>query len=139
MALRKNDQWCLGLDFDWMQWSHFARDGANDSLNDSWRVAVGFEYLPIHSSISNYFRRITYRLGGFYEHTFLNLRGHSLSNMGITAGASLPLPRTLSKINLALEMGMCGTKADGLIQERYVKLNVSVSVFERWFMKRRYK
>ena len=139
VALRKNDQWCLGLDFDWMQWSHFARDGANDSLNDSWRVAVGFEYLPIHSSISNYFRRITYRLGGFYEHTFLNLRGHSLSNMGITAGASLPLPRTLSKINLALEMGMCGTKADGLIQERYVKLNVSVSVFERWFMKRRYK
>jgi len=138
-ALQKKNRWSLGIDFDWMQWSHFARDGANDSLNNSWRVAAGFEYIPTHSTISNYFKKITYRVGGFYEQTFLNVRDHSLSKIGLSVGASLPLPRTFSKVNLAVEVGTCGTKDDGLIQERYVKLDVSVSVFERWFMKRKYK
>lgn len=138
-ALQKNNKWCLGVDFDWMQWSRFAHDEVNDSLNDSWRVTAGFEYIPTHTSISNYFKRITYRVGGFYEHSYVSVRGHDLDKMGISVGASLPLPRTLSKVNLALEVGRYGTKLDGLIQENYLKLDVSVSVFERWFIKRKYK
>lgn len=138
-ALQKNNKWCLGADFDWMQWSRFARDGANDSLDNSWRVTVGFEYIPTYSSISNYFRRITYRIGGFYEQSYVKVRGHGLDKMGVAVGASLPLPRSQSKVNFALEVGRFGTKADGLIQENYLKLDVSVSVFERWFMKRKYK
>lgn len=138
-TLQKHNKWCLGVDFDWTQWSHFARDGANDSLNDSWRIAAGFEYMPTHSSVSNYFRRVTYRFGGFYEHSYVNVRDHDLDRMGLSIGASLPLPRTQSKVNFALEVGRFGTKLDGLILEQYVKLDVSVSVFERWFIKRKYK
>ena len=138
-AFQKKNSWCIGVDFDWMQWSKFAREGVNDSLSDSWRVSAGFEYQPQHTSISNYFRRITYRVGGFYEQTFLTLRGHNLNKMGVTVGASLPIPKTLTKVNLALEVGRSGTKQDGLIQEGYVKFDVGVSVFERWFMKRKYK
>jgi hypothetical protein len=52
---------------------------------------------------------------------------------------SLPLPRTLSKVNLAVELGQYGTHQGGLIQERYVRMNVGISVFEHWFMKRKYK
>ena len=32
-----------------------------------------------------------------------------------------------------------GTREGGLIQERYAKVSVGVSVFEHWFMKRKYK
>ena len=64
---------------------------------------------------------------------------YSITKVGVTAGMSLPLPRTLSKVNLALEMGQYGTREGGLIQERYAKVSVGVSVFERWFMKRKYK
>lgn len=138
-VLEKNKHWALGADFDWTQWSRFAREGANDSLRDSWRVSVGFEYMPTYSSISNYFRKVTYRLGGFYEQTYLSLRGHDLNKMGVSFGASLPLPRTQSKVNLALEVGRMGTKQDGLVQEGYVKFDVGISVFEHWFMKRKYK
>jgi hypothetical protein len=59
--------------------------------------------------------------------------------VGITAGLSLPLPKTLSKVNMALEVGQYGTREGGLIQERYAKVSVGVSVFEHWFMKRKYK
>lgn len=144
LALVKDKSWCFGADFNWTQWSHFAREGVTEDLNDSWRVAAGFEYMPSYSSISNYFRRAHYRIGGFYESGFLTLPGtddgeHNINKIGVTAGISLPLPRSLSKVNLAFELGQYGTRDAGLIQERYLKFEVGVSVFERWFMKRKYK
>ncbi len=138
-VLQKNNRWSVGADFDWTQWSQFARDGVNDSLKNAWRVTVGAEYTPSYSSISNYFRKVTYRVGGFYEQSYLELKGHSLNKMGFSVGASLPLPRTQTKVNVAAEVGRFGTKQDGLIQESYLKFNVGVSVFEHWFMKRKYK
>lgn len=143
VALQNGENWALGADFNWMQWSKFAREGANDVLQDAWSVSAGAEFTPKHTTISGYFSRVTYRLGGFYEHGFINLEGndgvsHSINKVGVTVGMSLPLPRTLSKVNMALEVGQYGTREGGLIQEQYAKLSVGVSVFERWFMKRKY-
>ena len=138
-VLQKKGQWSVGADFNWTQWSKFVRQGVTDALQNSWNVAVGTEFTPRHSSVSNYFTRVTYRFGGFYEHGYLNLNNQSINKVGITAGMSLPLPKTLSKVNFAFELGQYGTREAGLIQERYVKMNVGVSVFEHWFMKRKYR
>ena len=138
-VLQKNSRWSVGADFNWTQWSKFARQGASDMLQNSWNVAVGAEFTPRHTTVSNYFTRVSYRLGGFYEHGYLSLNDHSINRVGITAGMSLPLPKTLSKVNLAFELGQYGTREAGLIQERYIKMNVGVSVFEHWFMKRKYR
>jgi hypothetical protein len=144
VALKKNDRWTIGADFNWTQWSKFARQGHTEGLTDSWNVSAGAEFTPRHTSISGYFSRVTYRFGGFYEKGFVRLAGndgneYNINKVGLTAGMSLPLPRTLSKINLALEVGQYGTHKGGLILERYGKVDVGVSVFEHWFMKRKYK
>lgn len=144
VALQKNDQWAVGADFNWMQWSKFAREGVTEVLQNSWSVSAGAEFTPKHTSISGYFSRIAYRFGGFYEHGFISLPGndgenHSINKVGVTAGLSLPLPKTQSKVNVALEIGQYGTREGGLIQERYAKVNVGISVFEHWFMKRKYR
>ena len=138
-AMQKNNRWLLGADFDWTQWSHFAREGVTEELKDSWRVAAGFEYMPAYSSVSNYFRRAHYRVGGNFERGFLYLNDHYINKVGVSAGISLPLPRSLSKVNFAVEVGQYGTKQDGLIRENYLKFDLGVSVFERWFVKRKYK
>ena len=139
VSLQKNEQWTLAADFNWTQWSKFAREGVTEALQDSWNVVLGFEFTPVHSNISGYFRKVTYRFGGFYERGFLSLNGHSINRVGATAGFSLPLPRTPSKVDVALEAGQYGTRMDGLIQERYFKMSVGISVFEHWFMKRKYR
>lgn len=144
LSLSKNNRWMVGADFNWMQWSKFARQGSSEQLQDSWSASVGAEFTPKHSTISNYFSRVTYRLGGYYENGYICLPGndgldHSINKVGITAGMSLPLPRTLSKVNLGLEVGQYGTREGGLIQERFAKLSVGISVHEQWFMKRKYK
>ncbi len=139
VVLQKNKRWSVGADFNWTQWSKFAREGATDTLSDAWRVAVGAEFTPTYSSVSNYFRRASYRIGGFYEHTYLNINGINLSKIGVSAGIAMPLPRTLSTVNLAVEVGRLGTKEASLVQESYFKLDVGISVFEHWFMKRKYR
>ncbi len=138
VMLQKNNRWTVGADFNWMQWSKFKRDGIEESLQDSWNASVGIEYMPKHTSVSGYFTKVSYRLGGFYERSYLNINGHSLNKMGLTAGMSLPLPRSQSKVNLAIEAGRFGTKENGLVQEGYLNLSVGVSIYERWFMKRKY-
>ncbi len=138
-VLRRDDRWLVALDFDWHQWSKFATDGESGSLENSWRIAAGGEFLPKSTSVSGYFTRASYRAGLFFEKGSLNINDHSINKVGFTLGASLPLPRTLSKVNLGIEVGQFGTKSDNLILERYFKLTVGVSMYERWFQKRRYK
>ena len=139
VTLHKNNRWTVGADFNWDQWTQFRRNDVNDSLQNAWRVSVGGEYLPTSTSVSNYWTRVAYRLGGFYEQTYLNIHGQSINKIGVTAGMTLPMPRSLSKANLAVEIGKCGTKNASLIQENYIKLSIGVSIHERWFIKRKYK
>ena len=139
VSVQKLNRWTLGADFSWDQWSAFRRNGSNDMLQDAWRVAVGGEYYPTSSSVSNYWTKMSYRLGAVYERTYLNLNGQSINKIGVTAGMTLPLPRSLSKVVLGLEVGKCGTKSANLIQENYAKLSAGVSINERWFLKRKYK
>ena len=139
VSLQKHNRWTLAADFSWDQWSAFRRNGVNDSLQNAWRVAVGGEYIPTSSSVSNYWTKVSYRLGGFYEQTFLNINGQSINKIGVTAGMTLPMPRSLSKVQLGLEIGKCGTKSANLIQENYVRLSAGISINERWFLKRKYK
>ncbi len=139
VSLHKNNRWILGADFNWTQWSKFTRNGVNDSLQNAWSVAVGGEFFPSSTSISNYWTKVSYRLGGFYEQTYLNINGQSINRIGVTAGMTFPMPRSLSRANLGLEVGKCGTKSANLIQENYVKLTLGVSIHERWFIKRKYK
>ena len=144
VALQKGSDWAVGADFNWMQWSKFAREGVTESLQNSWSVSVGAEFTPRHTSVSGYFSRVAYRFGGFYEHGFISLPGndgmdHNINKVGATVGLSLPLPKTQSKVNVAFEIGQYGTREGGLIEERYAKMNVGISVFEHWFMKRKYR
>jgi Long-chain fatty acid transport protein len=139
VALQKDNRWTLGADFNWSNWKGFEIGGVNDSLQNSWNVSVGGEYNPRSTSVSNYWTKLSYRLGGFYEQTYLNIYGHSINKYGVTMGVTLPLPKSMSKVNLGLEFGQVGTKSAGLIQERYVNFTLGVSIYERWFLKRKYK
>ena len=139
ISLRKDNRWVIGADFNWAQWSAFARNGVNEGLQDAWSASVGGEFNPTSTSLSSYWTKVSYRLGGFYEQTYLNINGQSINKLGVTLGMTLPVPRTLSKVNVGLEFGKCGTKSANLIQESYVNLTVGVSIYERWFQKRKYQ
>lgn len=113
----------------------------NTSFEDASSFAIGGFYLPNHRSLSSYFKRVTYRAGLRFENTGLIVNNESIDEFGMSFGLGLPVgPQTglFSEINLGFEYGQRGTKNQNLIQENFFNFNVSLSLSDRWFRKRKY-
>jgi hypothetical protein len=144
VSLGKTDQWLVGFDYHYDQWEDYESFGVNDSLANSYQIAIGGEYIPNINSITSYFQRMSYRLGGHYGKSYLELRNEHLDNFGITFGIGLPIRSiairgSKSMLNLGFEYGRKGTLKDGLIQENYANFYLGISIYEMWFFKRRYR
>jgi hypothetical protein len=50
----------------------------------------------------------------------------------------IPLRRTASMLNLGLEWGRWGRRDQGLVQEDFVRVNLSLNLNDRWFIRRVY-
>lgn len=135
----KGNSWLVGADFKYTQWEDFKFSASPMPLKNNMQLALGGFYNPTTSTVSNYLQRVTYRAGIRYSDGFLELRNQRIDEFGISFGVGLPLPRTSSTINLAVEVGSRGTKEQNLIKENYVKFTLGLSIFERWFVIRKYE
>ena len=131
--------WIVGADFNWAGWKGFTMNGVNDSLQNSWNIALGGSYKPESTSISKYYKKITYRAGLHFDQTYYNIYGRSINKYGLTLGLGLPVPRSLTSFNLALEFGSMGTTKNNLVKETYFNISVSMSIHDKWFIKKRYQ
>ena len=139
ITLQKGERWLIGIDFNWSNWSAFRMNNVNDSLQDSWNIAVGGCFTPRNTSVSSYLRKITYRAGFHYDQTFFNIYGKSINKYGVSVGVGLPIPRAMTSLNIAIEFGKMGTIKSNLIEESYINLSFGISLRDRWFIKRKYK
>jgi hypothetical protein len=57
----------------------------------------------------------------------------------LTFGMGLPVPRSLTSFNVAFEIGTMGTIKNNLVKENYFNISISMSINDRWFVKRRYQ
>lgn len=138
-SIGRGNSWLIGSDFKYTQWEDFRFSASPVSLTNNMQFAVGGFYNPTSSTVSGYLRRITYRAGLRYSDGYLQLRGQRIDEFGISFGVGLPLPRTSSTINMAVEVGSRGTKEQNLISENYVRFTLGLSIFERWFVIRKYE
>jgi hypothetical protein len=138
IMLKRTDQWLVGADITWQEWSNFQAFNRNDSLRNTLQINLGGEFTPSRSITGNYWKRVKYRLGFRFNETYLSLEDKQINEFGISFGVGLPIPRSLSTINAAIEIGQLGTTAAGLIQNNYIRLTIGVAVWERWFVKNKY-
>jgi len=138
-TLQETGRWLIGADFEWQNWKKFTSFGATDSLNNSWRIAVGGQFTPEHSSISSLAKRMTYRLGFRYYDSFLSIFDTPINEFGISFGFSFPMKKTKTAIDLGVEIGRRGTTANNLIQESFMNISLGFSIHEHWFHKRKYQ
>ncbi|PKP30054.1 MAG: hypothetical protein CVT99_14840 [Bacteroidetes bacterium HGW-Bacteroidetes-16] len=138
VTYQKIDHWLVGIDFEWQNWKKYKAFGVSDSLTNAWRVAVGGELQPKHSSISSLYKRMTYRLGARYNHSYLNLYGNQINEFGISFGLGFPIKKSKTGIDLSVEIGRRGTTNNQLIQENFINLSLGISIQEIWFYKKQY-
>jgi hypothetical protein len=142
VLLGKTDKWSIGVDYAASQWSNF-RSYPDTAMqvgvgNTAYKLSIGGEYTPDINSIRSYFSRVTYRLGAYYGKDYLRINNTDLPFYGLTAGASFPFRRSLSRLHTALDVGRLGTTTNGQMQQTYVRFSVGVSFNDLWFVKRRY-
>jgi hypothetical protein len=134
------NKFTVGADAYYQKWKEALFLGEQvPYLTNSSRYSTGFEYVPNMYSIRSYWDRTEYRLGGFYENSYLTLNGVQLKAYGITFGLGLPLSRSYrSLLNLACEIGRLGTTDSGLIKETYAKFTMHFFLHDRWFYKAKF-
>lgn len=144
--------WTVGFQYDIENWQQYKEvfDGVETTefaLNQSDKMIVGFEYNPktdYNNKNKNVFQKSIYRFGFNSGNTAIELDSVQLKNYGISFGASIPLlsSRSLSMINIGVELGKMGTIDNGLILDNYLKLSLGFSLspssHDRWFRKRKY-
>ncbi len=140
IALERNEKWLLGVDYSVQNWSDYTYDGYQDSLKNSMKISIGLELKP--NPMARYFyQRVAYRLGYKYAKNYLQIDNNKLTEYGVSFGIGLPLRKTKSTINLAVEIGKRGTTSitdPRLLQENYVKFTLGFSAHDVWFFKRKF-
>lgn len=138
MAMKKGTKWLAGADFSMQNWQDYSFFGRSDSLANSWRIAVGAQFVPNDRSIKSYLPQMNYRIGFHYEQTYLDINNSQLNQMGISIGLGLPVKRSASMIQIAVEAGKRGTTQSNLIEENYIKCSLGFTLNDRWFIKPKY-
>lgn len=141
VGLGAKDKWFAGAEYTFQNNSDFGNSLTtieNVNYKNGSRVALGGFYIPKYNSFTSYWERVTYRAGIRYEHTGIAVRNENINDFGISFGVGLPVGRSLSNVNLGFEIGQRGTTSSGLIKENYVNFHVSLSLNDKWFIKRKY-
>jgi hypothetical protein len=134
----KANGWTLGADYKWQNWKNFKAYNLSDSLVNSWELCVGGEVIPDAENYTKYLSRIHYRFGFNYGRTYLHLRGRDLNEYSLNFGVGLPLRGMKTMLNLGAQYGVRGETTGDLIRENYFKFVVGFTIYERWFVKRKY-
>jgi long-subunit fatty acid transport protein len=132
------NRWFLSLDASYSKWTEFRYLGSNPELKDQLRVSLGGQFRPSPVDIGKYYERINYRAGVKYQQSYLEINNTRLNEVGVSFGFGLPMKKSKSTINIAVEMGTAGTTDNNLIKENYFKITIGSALQERWFLKNRY-
>lgn len=146
LSVKKGDMLNFIVDASYTNWQQFRYMNNVNTLKNSYRVSFGINFVPnkYASGSGAYIRRIQYRLGGFYNTGYLELKNTAINNYAITAGIGLPVGifRAYQVVNIGAQFGKMGSVNNGLMQERYIKMVVGFTFNaggnDRWFQKFRY-
>ncbi len=139
VSLKKSNQFLVSMDVNWRNWKEYQTFGRSDSLQNSFSFNVGGEFIPKHNSIVSYWHRVRYRIGFRYENSYLEINETPIKEFGISFGLGFPFKRSKSMLNFAFEFGNKGTVENNLVQENFFKFTFGLSIYERWFVKNRYR
>ena len=133
--------WFVGAEYTSQNTSEFSNPIVsieNANFVNASNISVGGFIVPDYTSFTSYWKRVTYRAGFHYENTGLEINNESINEFGMSFGVGLPIGQGFSNANIGVEFGRRGTTNQNLIQENFFNLNISLSLNDRWFQKRKY-
>lgn len=143
----KTSRWMVEFDFTYQEWSK-AKYSPLYSLSDPTqqvfqgmnfhnrtRYALGGEFVP--KIRGNYFQRMAYRAGVYYNNDYLNIQNNKLKEYGVTCGFGFNTPEGKTMINLGFEWKHRKATPNQLITENFFNITLGVNFNELWFWQRK--
>ncbi|SHL75288.1 hypothetical protein [Chryseobacterium polytrichastri] len=138
----EENKWFFSGQLDYKRGESISYFGNSLDLQDSYRISAGGWYLPNYNNFRNYFSRVVYRYGAFYEKGSLQIAGTNINKFGISGGVLLPFKTSsitrMSGLELGLEVGKRGTLKNNLINQNYINLKIGFNFADKWFRKTLY-
>lgn len=138
ISWEKKQKFLIAADILFDNWESFSYLGQSNNLSNKFKASIGMELIPTSNNLSSYLKLIHYRLGLRYNKMGLQFDNVDLEEYAISFGFGLPLRKSSSILNLGIEIGQNGTIENSLIQERFVKVALGISIKESWFKKGKY-
>lgn len=137
--LEKIAKWSIGLDYIETDWSRLTNNlGNSQGLNVSRQWVLGGEFTPDFGSVTNYWKRVTYRFGLNAQTTAyrLNANDPAAKEQFVTFGMALPL-RNLSYLNLSYQLGKRGSIDANRLEEQFQRITLGFTFSDVWFVKQK--
>ena len=134
-------KWFVGAEYTSLKTSNFSNpifSIDNATFEDASEIAFGGFYIPQYTSFNKYWKRMVYRAGMRFENTGLKINNEPIKEFGISFGVGIPIGRAFSNANFGFEFGKRGTTDQNLIKENFVNFQLSLSLNDRWFEKRKF-
>ncbi len=135
----------IEADFSWQNWASAKfynpdteSDQAGTLFSDRMKLSLGAEYRPSLFA-GGYMKHIRYRLGAFYNRSYLKIKGNNLDEFGVSCGFGLPMRNDKTMLNLSFEYIDRNTQPTSLVREQALRISLGITFNEMWFWKRRFE
>ena len=133
-AYRAGDRIIVAADYYAQQWSTSAIDGSAPAGIRNWqRFGFGLERSASRERGAHGFDRVALRLGFLYDATYYEVNDQPINAWSVTGGLGLPLSSEV-RMDLAVEYGSRGTTGTGLVQDKFIRVFLSLNLSELWFI-----
>jgi hypothetical protein len=142
----EKDYWTLSAEFAFSEWENFSLNSSRNHLKNSQKFMLGGSIIPNIQALGkeNYWKSIKYNFGLKYGLSEIVYNNDQLPEYGINLGLSLPLRKFKyetetfgSMVNLSVGYMHRGNGSSSSINEDYINLNLSITLNDKWFIKRK--
>lgn len=133
--IKFNDKLLLTADYKFNNWSQSQPYQSTVRFVNSSNYMAGIEFTPSNSFRDQGWKRMTFRMGGYINNTYIMLNSYQLVDKGLTFGLGVPLIQKKMNFNFVYQVGQKSSLAKGSIIENYQNFSVNITLFDFWFIK----
>ena len=139
-----NSKWQVAADYSYQNYTNaFDTDfeSTGVALIPTHNANFGIAYTPNKNDIRTALNRWTYRVGTYYNNSYMTVDGVKVNTFGVTLGADIPLKSNKnSKMTVGLDYSWRGVHQARQIKEQIIKVNIGFTLFgtDMWFEKRKF-
>lgn len=128
----------IGIQYTERDWTRMTYEqDPFEGLCKTTHFAVGSEIQFSRNPTDPLFKRLAYRIGGSYQPYFSkDANGKSIREMMLTFGIGWPMFMNVAQIDLAVQVGKRGSISSNDFSEKLIRVSLSLTGGERWFIRR---